>query len=346
MNGRWRSRTVSLKALARERREEQRVGVVDPELEQIKRELDASRPRTRADCERVPRPCPFLACVHHLYLDVNPETGSIKFNFPDREAWELEETCALDVADRGGVTLETVGALLHITREGVRQMETRALFALKRAFERAEVPRMSLAEEPQVAGMQARVAARFAAADRARDEELSRLIRAGKGSVAPRLCGCGSLEPLGRCSRHPQVAVQEKETRHAPGPGKPGHSPASVEAPVKPEKPAPPAKESPMAEKCEQCGGEVRVWKGKVTQPCRKCRAGKGKAEGRPKKAGRRPKPPVRDKTIAGLEVEELLELRAGIDQELEDRRERAKEQLDALNEALGRDRAGSREAA
>ena len=64
-----------------------------------------------------------MACKYHLYLDVNPETGSIKMNFPDLEPWELEETCALDIAERGGVTLEEVGAILNLTRERVRQVE-------------------------------------------------------------------------------------------------------------------------------------------------------------------------------------------------------------------------------
>ena len=43
---------------------------------------------------------------------MNPATGSIKLNFPDKEIWELEETCALDVAEKGGITLEEVGANL------------------------------------------------------------------------------------------------------------------------------------------------------------------------------------------------------------------------------------------
>ena len=51
------------------------------------------------------RPCPYVSCKHHLYLDVT-EFGGIKLNFPGLEVWELEETCALDVAERGGVTLD------------------------------------------------------------------------------------------------------------------------------------------------------------------------------------------------------------------------------------------------
>jgi len=74
-----------------------------------------------------------VACKHHLYLDVNPETGSIKINFPDLEPWEMNETCALDVADRSGITLEEVGEIMNLTRERIRQVEVRGLLKLKTA---------------------------------------------------------------------------------------------------------------------------------------------------------------------------------------------------------------------
>ncbi len=77
------------------------------------------------------RPCPFVSCSHHLYLDVNPETGAIKLNFPHLEVWEMAETCSLDVADRGGITLEEVGAILNLTRERIRQVEVRGLCKIK-----------------------------------------------------------------------------------------------------------------------------------------------------------------------------------------------------------------------
>ena len=72
-----------------------------------------------------------MACKHHLYLDVNPDTGSIKLNFPDLEVWEMQETCALDVADRGGITLEEVGDILNLTRERIRQVEVKGLQKLR-----------------------------------------------------------------------------------------------------------------------------------------------------------------------------------------------------------------------
>jgi len=88
------------------------------------------RPRSRAECKNEPRPCPFVSCRYHLYLDVSPRTGSIKLNFPDLEVWELGESCALDVAERGGATVEHLGAMLNVTRERIRQLEIRALTSL------------------------------------------------------------------------------------------------------------------------------------------------------------------------------------------------------------------------
>lgn len=129
--GRRRSKTMSRKEIARELRRQRAFGLVDPELDSIVREIEAKRPRSRADCANGPRPCMFITCKHHLYLDVNPSTGSIKLNFPDREVWELEETCALDVADRGGITLEEVGSIMNLTRERIRQVETRGLLKLR-----------------------------------------------------------------------------------------------------------------------------------------------------------------------------------------------------------------------
>jgi len=119
-----RAQTRSRRQIARELRRERELGVADEELAALVKEVEGIRPRSRADCVNGPRPCMFISCKHHLYLDVNPATGSIKVNFPDREVWEIEESCALDVADRGGITLEEVGAMMNLTRERIRQLET------------------------------------------------------------------------------------------------------------------------------------------------------------------------------------------------------------------------------
>ena len=117
-----RSKTIAMKRLTRE---ELRVGAL------LYPPVDLPRPMSRGECRQEMRPCPWVACKHHLYLDVNPETGSIKLNFPDLEPWELSHTCALDVAERGGITLEEVGEIMNLTRERIRQVEVRGLLKLK-----------------------------------------------------------------------------------------------------------------------------------------------------------------------------------------------------------------------
>ena len=44
---------------------------------------DVVKPKERAECGNGERPCPFVSCKHHLYLDVSAKTGAIKLNFPD-----------------------------------------------------------------------------------------------------------------------------------------------------------------------------------------------------------------------------------------------------------------------
>jgi len=128
---RQRARTMSRKEMARMFRQQKALGGLDPELQALMAELDASRPRVRGDCAEGERPCPYVSCKYNLYVDVNPRTGSVKMNFPDKELWELAETCALDVADRQGITLEEVGVIMNLTRERVRQLEMRGLTKLR-----------------------------------------------------------------------------------------------------------------------------------------------------------------------------------------------------------------------
>ncbi len=129
-----RAQTIPIKKMTKE---QLRIGrILYPEMEY-------PRPGARAECRSSERPCPFVSCKHHLYLDVNPETGSIKLNFPDVEVWEMEETCALDIAERGGVTLEEVGEIMNLTRERIRQLEMSGLTKLS---ELDDVPDLSLSE--------------------------------------------------------------------------------------------------------------------------------------------------------------------------------------------------------
>ena len=121
---RVRARTIAMKRLTKE---ELRIGAL------LYPERSYWRPKTRTECAGVARPCPYVSCKYHLYIDVNPNTGSIKVNFPDREVWELPQSCELDVAEQGGITLEEVGEILNLTRERIRQVEVRGLLKLREA---------------------------------------------------------------------------------------------------------------------------------------------------------------------------------------------------------------------
>lgn len=117
-----RARTISVKRMTKRELEIGRL---------LYPEDDYWKPRTRSECADGPRPCPFVSCKYHLFIDVSPRTGAIKLNFPDLEVWEMNESCALDVADRGGTTLEDVGAIMNLTRERIRQVEVKALAKLE-----------------------------------------------------------------------------------------------------------------------------------------------------------------------------------------------------------------------
>lgn len=117
-----RARTISVKRMTK--RELELGRVLYPEDDYVKA-------KTREECHGAERPCPFVSCQYHLYLDVSPRTGAIKLNFPDLEVWQMNESCALDVSDRGGTTLEDVGAIMNLTRERIRQVEVRALAKLE-----------------------------------------------------------------------------------------------------------------------------------------------------------------------------------------------------------------------
>ncbi len=97
----------------------------------IEFDLDAMRPRTREECP-TGRPCPWVGCRHHLYLEVDPYNGSIKLTFPDKDLDVLAATCSLDVAEEEH-TLDQVGQILNLTRERIRQVEVRAHHKLKAA---------------------------------------------------------------------------------------------------------------------------------------------------------------------------------------------------------------------
>jgi hypothetical protein len=128
-----RARTLSMS------RASKRLLVVGATLYPVAEHALYERPATRGDClaggSNAARPCPWVSCAQHLALDVHESTGNLKVTLPatdgEPDLDAMRDTCALDVADRGGDTLDEVGASMNITRERVRQLEAAALRALE-----------------------------------------------------------------------------------------------------------------------------------------------------------------------------------------------------------------------
>ena len=123
-----RASTINVDRLPK--RELEKGRLLNPETRES-RQLRALRPKTRGECAGGERPCPWVSCAMHLYLDVDPGNGSVKLNFPDLEVSEMRESCVLDVADRGEATLEQLGELMNVTRERVHQVAERAMLKVR-----------------------------------------------------------------------------------------------------------------------------------------------------------------------------------------------------------------------
>jgi len=78
--------------------------------------VDIDRPKTRGDCIDGPRPCPWVGCRYHLYLDVvyikTKGRARIVYRHPGKEPWELVFSCALDIADMGPHSLDEIGVFI------------------------------------------------------------------------------------------------------------------------------------------------------------------------------------------------------------------------------------------
>ncbi len=95
------------------------------------------RPVTRGDCADVPRPCPFSSCRYHLELNDTPpkrQRGQRSHHaerMANRRAANVTESCALDVADRGGIGPLEVARYMGTTDQHVSIVEERALAAMR-----------------------------------------------------------------------------------------------------------------------------------------------------------------------------------------------------------------------
>lgn len=83
---------------------------------------------TKGRCLKCSEPCKDLKCRHHLYADL--------------KLWQIAAaapcsvTCTIKLGTLGGMTLDDVGLYLGMTRERIRQIESKALTKLSGALTR------------------------------------------------------------------------------------------------------------------------------------------------------------------------------------------------------------------
>jgi hypothetical protein len=79
---------------------------------------------TRGACRKLAGPCPHAMCRFNLTSEHRDNRGAKpnEVHLP-----VVHEACALEAADRGGMTLEEIAMRLSLTRERVRQIELGAL---------------------------------------------------------------------------------------------------------------------------------------------------------------------------------------------------------------------------
>lgn len=78
-------------------------------------------------CRKLPGPCPHTVCRFNLTAERRDNRGAkpAEMHLP-----VVREACALEAAERGGMTLEEIATRLSVTRERVRQIESGALTKL------------------------------------------------------------------------------------------------------------------------------------------------------------------------------------------------------------------------
>jgi hypothetical protein len=90
-----------------------------------------NRPKTRAECNAVPRPCPYVGCRYNLYLDVD-ELGRIIIPDADTPIEERRYSCALDVVEDNpdGIGVVRLATLTGHAREELKRIEVRGRDAM------------------------------------------------------------------------------------------------------------------------------------------------------------------------------------------------------------------------
>jgi hypothetical protein len=115
-------------------------------------------PATRGDCSAIARPCPRYLCRHNLSVEDERAGRPHHGVSPPPVIVVKSESCALDVAERGGLSYRALGAVLAITRQRAEQVAARAArklqahAALSAAVEALELPRGCRARATAIRG--------------------------------------------------------------------------------------------------------------------------------------------------------------------------------------------------
>lgn len=109
------------------------------ELGRRRRRGEAARPKTRGECDGVPRPCPFVGCRHHLWIW---DAGE-QLDHQPVDPGDLEHSCALDIADEVAakdrvVNLHDLGVLMRKRKETVLAVNREATQNLRNALEEGD----------------------------------------------------------------------------------------------------------------------------------------------------------------------------------------------------------------
>lgn len=100
----------------------------------------ADAPTVRSECIDGPRPCQWVSCRYHLWeVSIRPGRRWYRDQTPaSRVRAHSGESCALDLAEIGGMDRPHVARVLGMTRERVRQIETQAIERMALATSLAE----------------------------------------------------------------------------------------------------------------------------------------------------------------------------------------------------------------
>lgn len=101
------------------------------------------RPRSRGDCVKGPRPCPWVSCRHHLGTDVKPRKMTKKrakkkpplLKIYEENIFGERPSCVLDLCEEGQpMTFEQIGEAIGLTKQRVEQIYRAAERNMKQAL--------------------------------------------------------------------------------------------------------------------------------------------------------------------------------------------------------------------